>query len=302
MNELVWFIAIVITIIVWWIWLIIWKRASEKLNNNFLWNFLITIGALIFNILVFVVYYFYSNTFTFEYTYFLYPFIAWILWSLACLFAFISISRIWVWKAFSIWAPSSMIVSFLWWILYYDEFASNIIFASLAILIIIIWTIIVIKVKNKDENNKTAFSWIVFALLSSLIWWWTYLVPLKELSNEISPFYTLLPLSIWMLFWAFLIYWVKKRFEGLNLRNLKIWLPIILSWFMWWVWNLFAIIAVINIWIWKAYPMAELSWVINALLAVYVLKEIKWSSKIRIFLLWTFISFSWAIWLSVLKI
>jgi glucose uptake protein GlcU len=302
MNELVWFIAIVITIIVWWIWLIIWKRASEKLNNNFLWNFLITIGALIFNILVFVVYYFYSNTFTFEYTYFLYPFIAWILWSLACLFAFISISRIWVWKAFSIWAPSSMIVSFLWWILYYDEFASNIIFASLAILIIIIWTIIVIKVKNKDENNKTAFSWIVFALLSSLIWWWTYLVPLKELSNEISPFYTLLPLSIWMLFWAFLIYWVKKRFEGLNLKNLKIWLPIILSWFMWWVWNLFAIIAVINIWIWKAYPMAELSWVINALLAVYVLKEIKWSSKIRIFLLWTFISFSWAIWLSVLKI
>ena len=128
-------------------------------------------------------------------------------------------------------------------------------------MIIIIWTIIVIKVKNKDENNKTAFSWIVFALLSSLIWWWTYLVPLKELSNEISPFYTLLPLSIWMLFWAFLIYWVKKRFEGLNLKNLKIWLPLILSWFMWWVWNLFAIIAVINIWIWKAYPMAELSWV-----------------------------------------
>ncbi len=302
MNELVWFIAIIITILVWWTWLIFSRKSSEKINNPFLENFLITLWAIIFNILVFIWYYFYVWNLNFNWTYFLYPFIAWIAWAFAGLFAFISISKIWAWKAFSIWAPSWMVVSFLWWILYYNEFSSSLFYAILAIITIIIGISFVISSRNKKDDNKIVLSWVLFAFLASLIWWWTYLVPLKELSNAISTYYTLLPLSIWMLFWSFFIFLFKRKLDWLNLKNLKIWLPIIISWFMWGVWNFFAIIAVMNLWIWKAYPLAELCWVVNALFAVYFLNEIKEKSKIKIFLLWTFISFAWAIWLSILKI
>ena len=301
-NELLWYTSIVITILVWWTRLIFSRKSASKLNNPFLENFLITLWAIIFNILVFIWYYLYSGNFNFEFKYFLYPFISWIAWAFAWLFAFISISKIWAWKAFSIWAPSWMVVSFLWWILYYNEFSSNLFYATLSIITIIIWVLLVIKSRNKEYNNKIVFSWVIFAVLASLIWWWTYLIPLKELSLEVSAFYTLLPLSVWMIVGSFFIYLFKRNLDWLNYENVKIWIPIILSWFMWWVWNFFAIIAVLNIWIWKAYPMAELCWVVNALFAVYFLHEIKEKSKIKLFLLWTFISFSWAIWLSILKI
>jgi len=302
MNEFIWFTSLIITILVWWTWLVFSRKASAKLNNPFLENFLITLWAIIFNILVFIGYYFYKWDLNFEFTYFLYPFISWIAWAFAWLFAFISISKIWAWKAFSIWAPSWMVVSFLWWTLYYKEFSSSLIYAILAIVTIIIWVSFVIKSRNKEDNNKIVLSWIFFAIMASLIWWWTYLIPLRELSDKISTFYTLLPLSIWMLSWSFLIFLFKRKLGWLSFENIKIGLPIIMSWVMWWIWNFLIVIAVMNLWIWKAYPMAELCWVINALFSVYFLHEIKEKSKIKIFLLWTFISFTWAIWLSFLKI
>ena len=145
MNELLWFIAVIITILVWWTWLIISRKSSGKLNNPFLENFLITLWAIIFNALVFIWYYFYAWNLDYNITYFLLPFISWIAWAFAWLFAFISVSKIWAWKAFSIWAPSWMIISFLWWILYYNEFSSSLIYAILAIIMVIIWINIVIK-------------------------------------------------------------------------------------------------------------------------------------------------------------
>jgi len=301
-NELLGYISIIITILVWWTWLIFSRKSSNKLNNPFLENFLITIWAIIFNIWVFIWYYIYSGNISFEWKYFLYPFIWWIAWAFAWLFAFISIWKIWAWKAFSIWAPSWMVISFLWWILYYNEFSSSLIYAVLSIITIIVWVSLVIKSRNKEDDSKIVFSWVLYAIAASLIWWGTYLVPLKELAWEISTFYTLLPLSIWMLIWSFLIYLIKQKLKWLNINNIKVGFPIIVSWFMWWMWNLFAIIAVMNIWIWKAYPLAELCGVVNALFAVFFLKEIKEKSKVNIFLLWTAISFAWAIWLSVLKI
>ena len=55
---------------------------------------------------------------------------------------------------------------------------------------------------------------------------------------------------------------------------------------------MFAIIAVLNIGIGKAYPMAELCGIVNALFAIFVLKEIQDKRKIRLFLLATLVSFS----------
>lgn len=302
MNDLVWFIAIIITILVWWTWLIFSRKSASKINNPFLENFLVTLWAIIFNILAFIWYYLYEWNLSFEWIYFLFPFISWIAWSFAWLFFFISSGKLWVWKALSISAPLWMIVSFLWWVLYYNEFSSSLIYAILSIFIIVVWVSLVIRSRNNEKDKKIIFSWVMFAFFASLIWWWTYLVPLRELSKEISTFYTLLPLNIWMIFGSFFIFLFKKKLDWLNYKNIKLWLPIILSGFMWWVWNFFAIIAVMNLWIWKAYPMAELCWVVNALFSVYFLHEIKEKSKIRIFLFWTFISFLWAIWLSILKI
>ena len=301
-NEVIWFISIIITILVWWTWLIFSRKSANILKNPFLENFLITLGALIFNVWVFIVYYIYSWTLEFQFKYFLYPFLSGILWAFAGLFAFVSISKIWAGKAFSIWAPSGMVVSFLWGVIYYGEFASNLLYALLSILVIIVWVSLVIHSRNKEEDSHIVYSWVLFAIAASLIWWGTYLVPLKELTNEISVYFTLLPLNIGMVLCSFFIYLFKKKLHGLTLENIIIGSPIILSWFMWWVWNFFAIIAVLNLWIGKAYPMAELCWVVNALFAVYFLHEIKEKSKIRLFLLGTAISFTWAIWLSVLKI
>lgn len=92
-----------------------------------------------------------------------------------------------------------MIVSFLWGVLYYNEFSGNTLFAALAIAIIVIGVISVIRIRNSGDTKKLVISGAFFAFLSSLIWGGTYLVPLKELSSQISPFITLLPLSIGML-------------------------------------------------------------------------------------------------------
>lgn len=77
---------------------------------------------------------------------------------------------------------------------------------------------------------------------------------------------------------------------------------IILSGMMWALGNLFAIIAVMSIGMGKAYPMAELCGIVNALFAIFLLKEITDKKKIILFLLATTVSFIGAIWLSFLKI
>ena len=61
---------------------------------------------------------------------------------------------------------------------------------------------------------------------------------------------------------------------------------------MWAIGNMFAIIAMLNIGIGKAYPLAELCGIVNALFAIFILKEIQDTSKIRLFLLAMFVSFT----------
>lgn len=301
-NELFGYISLLFTILIWWTWLIFSRKQAKTLNNPFLENFLITLWAIIFNISVFVWYWIYSWGVELKISFFIGPFIAGILWSLAWLFAFISCSKIGVWKAMSIWAPSGMIVSFLWWILYYNEFSSNIYYALIAIIIIIIWVSIVIQSRNNNVNTKWAISWSLFAIWASLIWWGTYLIPIKQLSNEISPFITLLPLSIGMVTWSYFIALFTHSFIHIHRKTIQHNYLIIVSGFMWALWNFFAIIAVMNLGIAKAYPLAELCGVVNALFAIYVLKEITNKRKINIFFIWMILSFSWAILLSFLKI
>ncbi len=300
-SEIVWFWSIILTILIWGTWLIFSRNASKKLANPFFENLLITLWALICNILIFLGYYLYSGE-SFDVSLLLFPFLSWILWAFAGLFAFISISKIGVGKAMSIWAPCWMIVSFLWGVLYYNEFSGNTLFAALAIAIIVIGVISVIRIRNSGDTKKLVISGAFFAFLSSLIWGGTYLVPLKELSSQISPFITLLPLSIGMLVWALGIFIVKNKTPLSQLKDHQLNLPILFSWFMWSVGNFFALIAVISIGIGKAYPMAELCWIVNALFAIFVLKEITDKKKIYLFLSATIVSFAGAIWLSILKI
>lgn len=302
MNTTLWYISILLTILIWGTWLIISRRSAAGINNPFLENVLITFGALIFNVAIFIGYILLWWELSWDWTYFLYPFLSGILWAFAGLFAFIACSKIWVWKAMAIWAPSGMIVSFLWWILYYGEFSSNIFAAIAAVIVIVIWVSCVIYSRNAQDNSKIGLSGILFAFAASLVWGWTYLIPLKELSAQISPFFTLLPLSIGMLFGAVGIFIYKSNLDKPLQNILKIGYPIIVSWIMWALWNFFAIIAVLHLWMWKAYPLAELCTVVNALFAVFFLKEMKWHKNIHIFFIWTVVSLLWAIWLSILKI
>ena len=53
---------------------------------------------------------------------------------------------------------------------------------------------------------------------------------------------------------------------------------------MWAIGNMFAIIAVLSIGIGKAYPLAELCGIVNAIFAILVLKEITDTRKIYLFL------------------
>lgn len=300
-SELIWFSSIILTIFIWGTWLIFSRWASKRLNNPFVENTLITLGAFLCNAIVFIVYILYSWD-SIDVSLFLYPFLSGILWAFAGLFAFIACSKIWVGKAMNIWAPSGMIMSFLWGVLYYGEFSGSIFYASIAIAIIIIGVVFVIRVRNSDDKNKIVFSWAFFALLSSLIWGGTYLVPIKELSSKISPFITLLPLSIGMCVWAFGILIWKNNLQYLTLKNIKNGYLIILSGFMWALGNMFAIVAVLSIGIGKAYPLAELCGIVNAIFAIFVLKEITDTRKIYLFLWATVVSFIGAIWLSILKI
>jgi len=301
-NELLWYISLILTILIWWTWLIFSRKQASKLNNPFLENYFITLGAIIFNILVFVWYLLYSWWVEIKISYLIGPFLAWILWALAWLFAFIACWKIGVWKAMSIWAPSGMIVSFLWWILYYNEFSSNLLYAIIAIIIIIIGVSTVIKSREEKDDKKIVISGALFAIAAATIWWGTYLIPIKELSTQVSPFMTLLPLSIWMVAWASAIAWYKKAFSECSWDILQQNYLIVLSGFAWAIWNFFAIIAVLNLWMWKAYPLAELCGVVNALFAIYFLKEMKEKRKIKIFFIWMIVSFAWAIRLSFLKI
>lgn len=296
-----WFTSIILTILIWGTWLIFSRKASAKLSNPFFENLLITFGALLFNLVVFLIYIIFTNP-SIDFLLFLYPFLSGILWAFAGLFAFIAVSKIGVGKAMSIWAPSGMVVSFLWWVLYYWEFSGNLIYACLSVAIIVVWVVSVIRIRNEWDTSKLIFSGAMFAVLASLIWGWTYLIPIKELSDTISPFITLLPLSIGMFFWALWIFLVKSKRDICTLENIKTWLPIIYSGIMWALWNLFAIIAVLNIWIGKAYPLAELCGIVNAIFAVFFLREITDKKKIRLFFIATLVSFAGAIWLSILKI
>jgi len=165
-NELIWFISITLTVLIWGTWLIFSRKEAQELSNPFLENIFITIWALICNTLIFLFYVLYHGV-SINISLFLLPFLSGILWACAWLFAFISISKIWVGKAMSIWAPSWMLVSFLWWVLYYNEFDWSIFYASIAVAIIIVWVISVLSIfcifieshmgLNISSSNKRAF-------------------------------------------------------------------------------------------------------------------------------------------------
>jgi glucose uptake protein len=301
-QEFIWFFGLFIAIVSWGTWLSFSRNASNTISNPFHENLLITLGALIFNTFLFIGYSFLNGFSWFSIPSFFLPFISGILWSFAWLFAFLAISKIGVWKAFSIWAPSWMVVSFLWWILYYKEFSGNLLSALFAVILVIIGVFLVIQSKTKKDNNKLVFSWVLLALSASLIWWGTYLMPIKELQSHTSPFLMLLPLNIWMVVGSLITLFIKEKNISLPKKLFKQGFPLLFSGVLWALGNLWATVAVLNIWMWKAYPLAELCWVLNALIAVFILKEIQEKNKIILFLLGTAVSFTWAIWLAFLKI
>ncbi len=191
-QELIWFGGLFVAIVSWGTWLSFSRNASNNINNPFYENLLITLGALIFNVFLFIGYCLLNWFSGFSVVSFFLPFISGVLWSFAGLFAFLAIAKIGVWKAFSIWAPSGMVISFLWGILYYKEFSGNLFSALLAVMLVITGVFLVIQSKTKKDNNKLVFSWVLLALSASLIWWPT-LCPLKNFN------------LILLLFWCFFL-------------------------------------------------------------------------------------------------
>ena len=140
------------------------------------------------------------------------PVLGGLIWAISAYCAFVACNQIGIAKAFGIWAPLNIIVSFIWSLTLFGQFRDcsmlTWVIGLVSLILVIVGVFMIIFSGGSDDkedlSGKSASKGLLGAVGAGILWG-TFYIPAAYVSQtstdlaEISPWATALPLSVGML-------------------------------------------------------------------------------------------------------
>ena len=208
-----------------------------------------------------------------------------LIWAVSAYCAFVACKHIGIAKAFGIWAPLNIIVSFIWSLTLFGQFRdSSLLIGLLALqsvaLVIIGILMIIFSGDSGEEDADKAGKSATLGLLGAVgagILWGTYYIPSAYLSrsiegaSEISPWASVLPLAIGMLIGTSVMVALTRKAP--KLESGLDYVRALSSGALWALGNFGMLLTVKAIGPGPGYTIASLCVVVNALWGVFYFKD-----------------------------
>jgi glucose uptake protein len=215
------------------------------------------------------------------------PFVGGLIWSVGGLCAFTATARLGTARAFGIWAPLNIIVSLAWGAVLFHEFGqlSPGSLALLAVTLVIILTGVLLIILPQDDQAPPPARrdlWIggLGAVGAGLLWG-SYFLPIK--ASPVSLWVGTLPLSLGIFAGSAAL--VALTRQPLRLGQPADYARVSLTGLLWGVGNLGLLLLVDALGAGKGFTISQLSLVVNALLAIFWLKNPSPKSRAAIYIL-----------------
>ncbi|MFY0654960.1 MAG: hypothetical protein JXQ96_23215 [Cyclobacteriaceae bacterium] len=217
-------------------------------------------------------------------TTFWYPFIGGLIWAVSGWSAFVGTSNLGMAKAFGIWAPMNIVVSILWGVILFGEFAdietNALLLAIFAFVIIVAGILIIIFAGGGDEDSDEGKSKFVGLLgaLGAGVGFATYFVPITWGSKNAGAAFEgfnmwigTLPLAVGMFIGSSILMVISR--SSPKLEKGSDYARVLSTGILWGIGNYGALALVDLIGAGKGFTIAQLCVVVNALVGVFILKE-----------------------------
>lgn len=218
------------------------------------------------------------------------PVIGGLIWAVSAYCAFVACKHIGVAKAFGIWAPLNIIVSFIWGLVLFGQFRdANLMVALLAIesaVIVIMGVLMIIFAGGGDDAAEDEGRKPMVGLLGAVgagVLWGTYFIPSAFLSRsvegaaDISAYASALPLALGMVIGSTIL--VVLSGKSPKLEDTGSYVRALSSGILWALGNTGMLLTVKAIGPGPGYTIASLCVVVNALWGIYYFKDPSPKSK-----------------------
>ena len=213
------------------------------------------------------------------------PVLGGLIWAVSAYSAFVGVKHLGIAKAFGIWAPLNIIVSFIWGLTLFGQFRDAnplvILIAVESLVIVIIGVLLIIfagegdKSEEKDQSKKPMLG--LAGAVGAGVLWGTYFIPSAFLSRsvegvaEISPYASALPLAAGMVIGTSIL--VALSGKSPKLENSGSYTRALSSGILWALGNTGMLLTVKAIGPGPGYTIASLCVVVNALWGVFYFKD-----------------------------
>lgn len=213
------------------------------------------------------------------------PVLGGLIWAASAYCAFVGCRHIGIAKAFGIWAPLNIVVSFIWGLTLFGQFRDSSLpiglLAAQSVLLVIIGILMIIfagdpGVRDAAGTGKSARLGVSGACAAGVLWG-TYYIPSAYLSrgmrgaSEVSPWASALPLSVGMMIGTSVLVALTGR--GPRLDKAGDYVRAIASGALWTAGNFGMLLTVKAIGPGPGYTIASLCVVVNALWGIFYFKD-----------------------------
>ncbi len=213
------------------------------------------------------------------------PVLGGLIWAVSAYCAFVACNHIGIAKAFGIWAPLNIIVSFIWSLTLFGQFRDSSLLIGLlaiqAIALVIIGILMIIFSGDsgggeQDRQGKSAILGLLGAIGAGILWG-TYYIPSAYLSrtiegaSEVSAWASALPLAVGMLIGTSVMVALTRKAP--KLHSIGDYVQALSSGGLWALGNFGMLLTVKAIGPGPGYTIASLCVVVNALWGVFYFKD-----------------------------
>lgn len=273
------FFFALLTIISWGTWLA--PSQQIKYKSTHIRTFFVGLSNLVFASIVFCVLLLSGQTVSFSTAGFFLPFFGGIIWALSGFFVFKATEKLGMAKASGIWGPLNIVVSIVWGVLLFGEFANpeakTVLLLVFSVIIIVTGILLILSAKGGSSQNIVKSQRMIglSAALCAGFLWGTYLVPVKYVN--LSPAVSAFPLAIGI-FTGSIIFLLAKR-QVPVLKNKSEYIRVSLSGIIWGIGNYGSILLIQEIGFGQGFTLAQLGVLVNGLVGIFILKDPKPKSK-----------------------
>lgn len=213
------------------------------------------------------------------------PVIGGLIWSVSAYCAFVACNHIGIARAFGIWAPLNIIVSFIWSLTLFGQFRDNLMLIGVvAVPSIIVMTVGILMIlfsgdsggNDEDKADKSATLGLLGAVGAGVLWG-TYYIPSAYVSKfsegaaEVSEWTSALPLAVGMLIGTTVMVALTRKMP--KLEGALDYVRALSSGGLWALGNFGMLLTVAAIGPGPGYTIASLCVVVNALWGVFYFKD-----------------------------